>query len=334
MTENGVAKVLVVDDELELRQLLTDALSAEDMEVTSAATATEAMQVTERERVDFIVTDLRLPDCTGLDILDDLRKRNKDIPAVVITGYGDAETFSQASRRRPVELMTKPLDIDRLRSSIREELTKRDSSAKWRLRAQRMRRVAHKMNRQRKHATGKLETTCAELTGAYRALCGQMSFQEALLGYQRDLLAAGNNDDVFRTLFRLFVQRTGALFGVSLTCGDPGELRIVGRFGVPQPDSLKFCEMLTWPIVEAVMVDPQCVMMDLTEDQKLFDVSIRKYLTGVNVLAIPLKSPEGEPSGLVILYRKGEQPFTQTDEALAEAISSPTAMAIKRGYEV
>jgi len=333
MSGKRLANVLVVDDELELRELLTDALSAEDLEVTAAATAAEAIQLTKHSKVDFIVTDLRLGDSTGLDILDDLQRRKQNIPAVVITGYGDADTLSEASRRRPVELMTKPIDIDRLRSAIREELARSGGDfAKWRLRAQRMRQVAHKMRRQREHAAEKLRTTCTELTDAYRGLCEQMSFQELLLGYQHDLLSAANVDDVFRTLFRLFVQRSGSLFGVSLTGTGDGEFRIVGRFGVPQPDSLKFCEMLTWPIVEMVTVDPQCMTMDLTENRELFDESIRKYLTGVNVLTVPLRCVDGELSGLVVLYRKGEQPFTQDDVALSETISSPTGMALRKGH--
>ena len=70
--------------------------------------------------------------------------------------------------------------------------------------------------------------------------------------------------------------------------------------------------------------------MDLTEDSERFDESIQKYLVGVSVLAIPLIPSEGEMIGVVFLYRKGEQPFTETDIGLAELLASPSAIAIQR----
>lgn len=330
MSSTRIAKVLVVDDEPHCRQLLIDALSAADMQISAAASGAEALELASRQRIDFIVTDLQLTDGTGLDVLDELSERNQDIPSVIITGHGDRETFSEASRRHPVELMNKPLDLDRLREIIRRELARRRYCRRWRRRTQRIRRIAHKINRQRKFADHKLKTTCAELTDAYRALSEQMSFQEVMLGYQHEMIAAANDDDVFRSMFRAFVRRTGPLFGVSLACNSEAELRIVGRFGVPQPDGIRFCEMLTWPIVEAAMVDPQCMVMDLTEERDMFDESIRKYLAGVTVLTVPLIPSAGEMSGLAIFYRKGEQPFTDEDVAMAEAISVPTAVAILR----
>jgi len=330
MSTSHTARILVVDDETEVRRLLAEALADADVEVATAATAQEAIALADRYRIDFIVADMWLGDRSGLEVLDQLNNQPGDIPSIVITGYGSAEAFAEASRRRPIELMNKPLDVDRLRQAIRQELKRRGNRQRWRWRTQRMRRVAHKINRQRKFTADKLRSTCAELTQAYELLNGKMSFQEALIDYQQDLISAGDNDDVFRSLFRLFAGRSGPVFGISLVCGSDGELRIVGRFGVPQPDGLKFCELLAWPIVETVMLTPKCMVMDLTDDAHMFDKSIRRYLAGVNVLTLPLMRSAEEVSGLVIFYRKGEQPFTEADVALVETIANPTALAIKR----
>ena len=330
MSQYRTAHVLVVDDEPELRELLVDALSDGDMEISAAANGKEAIDLVTRGNIDFIVTDLCLPDCTGLDILDELSELHEEIPSVVITGHGDAKIFSEASRRRPVELMTKPLDVDRLRSAIREGLSRRANSSHLRLRTQRLRRVANRINRQRKTITRQLETTCAELTDAYRGLSGQLSIQKVLLSYQNELIAASSDDGVFRTLFRLFVQQSGAVFGISLICNASDELQIVGRFGVPQPDSLRFCQLLSRPLVSAVLAEGQAVLLDLSDQHDLFDQSIHRYLPGINALAAPLVDTTAEMAGLAILYRKGEQPFTEADLCLAESISAPTAVALGR----
>jgi len=330
MKEPNVARVLVVDDEPALRQVLIDALSGSDMVVTAAASGKEAIELARREKVDFVVADFRLGDCTGLDVLDELQSRYDDIPSVVITGYGDAETFSAASRRRPVELMTKPLDVDHLRRTIRNELARREAASQAKLRIQRLRRIARKINRQRKMAAKQLENTCAELADAYRSLSGQMSLQQALLDYQGELIGAKNDDDVFRTLFRLFVRRSGPVFGISLVCNADAELQLVGRFGVPQPDGLRFCQLLAKPIIAAVLANPQCLLMDATDQQELFDVSIRKYLAGVTIMAIPLIPSTAGMVGMAVFYRKGEQPFTEDDIELAASIALPTAVAVGR----
>ena len=330
MTDRPVTKILIVDDEPDLREMLVDGLSEADLEVRAVASGQEAIELVRNSRVDFLVTDLRLGDCTGLDVLDELHAQAGDVPAVVITGYGDATTLSEASRRRPVELMTKPLDVERLRSTIRQELHRRQIAGRWQRRARRLRRLARDVNRQRKAATDHLETTCADLTEAYRALSEQLGLQKLLLNYQRDLLAARDDDNVFRTLFRLFVRCSGPLFGVAMVCDADAVLQIIGRFGVPVPDTLKFCQAISSPLVEAVLTRPQCTLLDATDELDRFEESIRKYLVGVNILAVPLIPSAGEMIGLAILYRKGEQPFCDEDIVLAEAIALPTALAIQK----
>lgn len=330
MPTQTLARILVVDDEPAIREMLTDALGEGDFLVTAVSSGKEAIRLAGHSPIDFLVTDLRLGDCTGLDVLDEFRSRVGDVPAVVITAHGDVESFCDASRRRPVELMTKPLDIERLRSTIREELKRRKIDGRWQPRARRLRRLARYIDRRRKEAAKDLQTTCADLTAACQNLGEQLALQQQVLRYQHDLLSARNDDDVFRTLFRIFVQRSGGLFGIALVCDPIAQLKVIGRFGVPQPDSLKFCEALSAPITDAVLSNSQGMLMDATDRLDMFDESIRRYMVGVNILAIPLIPLEGEMIGLAILYRKGEQPFTGADVQLAELIATPSGVAIQR----
>ena len=145
-----------------------------------------------------------------------------------------------------------------------------------------------------------------------------------------DLLVAANDDDVFRSLFRLFVRRSGSVFGVAMVCDQGADLQIIGRFGVPKPDNTTFCQKIVAPIIERVLATPNCQLMDAWSEADLFDLEIREYLVGVSILAIPLLPMPGELIGLVVLYRKGEQPFTDEDVDLAEMVSAPTAVTVRR----
>jgi DNA-binding response OmpR family regulator len=323
--------VLVVDDEPQMRELLIDALRQEDLEVCSAASGQEALELASRRPVDLVVADIFLGDCSGLEVVGRLRSaRGADIPAIVITGRGDSRALSEASRIRPVELMTKPLDIDRLRKTVREELTRQADGRRRAGRTQRLRRLVRQMNRQRRQLRRELESSAADVEAAYRAQRQRLTCQQTLIEYQAHLLRAKNDDDVFKELFRAFVRRSGGLFGVAMVCNADAELRVVGRFGVPNPDPLSFCQHLAAPIVNMTLAEPRVMPFDAEEQRDLFDPAIRRYLIGVSLLTIPLLPGPGEMIGLVILYRKGEQPFTDEDIALAELIGQSTALAVER----
>jgi DNA-binding response OmpR family regulator len=331
MTMDRVANVLVVDDEPHLRELLVEVLSGDDIRVDSAASGREAIDLAGRKDVDLVVTDLVLGDCTGLDVIDRLRSSlGSELPAVVITGQGDAKNLSEASRRRPVELMTKPLDMEHLRETVRGELARRQQTFRLQRRYGRLRRLTRLINLERKRIHGKLRDTATELSSAYQSLSDQIASQTTLIDYQRDLLAARNDDDVFRSLFRLFVRRSGSVFGVAMVCDANAELQIVGRFGVPVPDNLGFCQHIIKPIQDMVLANPKCTLIDAGEQREMFDPAIQRYLVGLSVLVVPLIPCAGELIGLLVLYRKGEQPFIPADVTLAETIAPPTAVAVVR----
>jgi len=330
MASPGRARVLVVDDEPDLLALLVDALSAEDIEVASASSGRQAVDLARRQRPDLLVADLYLGDGTGLDVIDQLRTDEDDLPAVVITGGTDPAAFTEASRRRPVELMTKPLDIPRLRQTVRDELARQRGRRRARVRAQRLRRLARRRNIEHRTVHEQLDGTCANLVTAYRTLSSQFHVQEVVLEYQRDLLSARNDHDVFRTLFRMYVARSGPVHGVALVCDEEANLQIIGRFGVPQPDNPAFCQALAQPMIESLLSRPQSLLIDAGEEPEVFDEAVRPFLVGLSVLAVPLIPEAGELIGVLVLYRKGEQPFLERDVALANMVAYPTALAIRR----
>lgn len=331
MTNGLKAQVLVVDDDPGVREVLIDILSSPDIEITTASNGQEAVELAERHDIDLIVADLDLgDDCTGLDVIDQIRISDIDLPAVVITGNRDADDLSDASRCRPVELLTKPLDIDRLRAAVHSELSRRAGDRTRTERSARLRKLYRLANRQRKNVQQQLDTTCANLTAAYGNISSQMALQKVVMGFQNDLLAAKTDDDAFRALFRLYVKRSGSLNGAALVCDSNAQLNIIGRFGVPYPDSVKFCSALADPLVDAVLATPEVMLFDAGDTADMFHESIQRFLPGMSILLIPLIPAPGELIGMVVLYRKGEQPFTEHDVALAEMIATPTAVAVRR----
>ena len=323
-------RILVVDDEPAICQLLTEALRGDGLDVRSVTSGAEAIEEARKNRPDLVVTDLRLGDTNGLDVIDRLRDELGDLPAVIITGHGTPEILSEASRRRPVELLNKPLDLPRLQKVIHDELQRRSNQQRFLSRHHRLRRLARKLNHERRHAYEALCNTCDDLTVTCRSLQGHMDRQEALIRYQTELLGVAEKDDVFRQLFRVCVERTGTVFGAALISDGEGGVQLVGRFGVPVPDGVNFCRMLASALVPGMHERPEVTVIDAMDNLEMFPKELHGMLVGVNLLLIPLLGDDGQFIGAALLYRKGEQPFTDDDLALAEIIACPTAVAVDK----
>jgi DNA-binding NtrC family response regulator len=82
-----MARVLLVEDEANLRLLYRDELEIEGYEVSDVGTGADALKVLEYEKIDAVVLDLRLPDCYGLQLLNDMLSRRRDLPVIINTAY-------------------------------------------------------------------------------------------------------------------------------------------------------------------------------------------------------------------------------------------------------
>jgi DNA-binding NtrC family response regulator len=82
-----MARVLLVEDEANLRLLYRDELEMEGYEVNDVGTGADALKVLEYEKIDAVVLDLRLPDVYGLQLLSDMLSRRRDLPVIINTAY-------------------------------------------------------------------------------------------------------------------------------------------------------------------------------------------------------------------------------------------------------
>ncbi|SEL66223.1 two-component system, NtrC family, response regulator GlrR [Stigmatella aurantiaca] len=101
-------RVLVVDDDLELCELISLRLEAQGMEVASVPTGQQALERVEAGKVDAMVLDLRLGDVDGLEVLAQARERIPELPVVILTAHGTIETAVEAMRRGAYGFLTKP----------------------------------------------------------------------------------------------------------------------------------------------------------------------------------------------------------------------------------
>jgi DNA-binding NtrC family response regulator len=114
--------ILVVEDEAKMRRLLELQLGEEGYVVHGAADAEIGLQVLNREKIDLIVTDLRLPGMSGLEFLQAVKRANAALPVVVTTAYGSVESAVEAMKIGASDYVTKPFSLAELVLVIRKEL--------------------------------------------------------------------------------------------------------------------------------------------------------------------------------------------------------------------
>lgn len=107
-------KVLVIDDEKNLARSISFSLKPEGMEVIAAYTGNDGLDMTKKEQPDVILLDLKLPDQTGLDVLQKLLEMKLDIPTIMISAHGDTRAAVQAIKLGAVDYLTKPFELDEL----------------------------------------------------------------------------------------------------------------------------------------------------------------------------------------------------------------------------
>jgi two-component system, NtrC family, C4-dicarboxylate transport response regulator DctD len=117
--------VIVVDDEAAIREAVQQWLELSGFSVQSCATAQAALALVDRDYPGIVISDVRMPGTDGLQLLDSVLERDRDLPVILITGHGDVPMAVQALRQGAYDFIEKPFTPERLLDSVRRALDKR-----------------------------------------------------------------------------------------------------------------------------------------------------------------------------------------------------------------
>ena len=124
-TDRRPPRILVVDDERSMREMLQIVLRREGYEVLLAENGRAAIELLEREPVDILISDIKMPDLSGVDVLRAAKKIDQDILGIMITAFASTETAVEAMRLGACDYLSKPFDIDLLKMKVREKIENR-----------------------------------------------------------------------------------------------------------------------------------------------------------------------------------------------------------------
>lgn len=119
----GSPRVLVVDDDAEMRALLLDVLGRDGYEVVEARDGAEAIVALRAGEFDVILMDKNMPGPSGLDLLPGLRRTCPRSRIIMMTAFGDVPSYVEAAERGAVAYLFKPFRMEEMRETIRKALT-------------------------------------------------------------------------------------------------------------------------------------------------------------------------------------------------------------------
>ncbi len=118
--------ILVVDDELLIRDLLYDFFQDQGWDIAVAESGEQALEILQEKKVDVLLTDLRMPAMDGMALTGQVRKSFPGIPVVIMTGYPSVESAVSALRNKVADYITKPFNVNELYKRVESHLLRED----------------------------------------------------------------------------------------------------------------------------------------------------------------------------------------------------------------
>lgn len=116
-------RILVVDDELDMLMLLRMIIEDNtDYEVETTNNPSEALKMVMENDYDLVISDLKMPGMDGLELFDEVKEMDPDLPLIIITAYGSLETSAEAIKKGVADFITKPFRKDSILFTINRVL--------------------------------------------------------------------------------------------------------------------------------------------------------------------------------------------------------------------
>jgi putative nucleotidyltransferase with HDIG domain len=297
--------VLFVDDEPNILKALQRLLRHESINVLTASRPREALELLERSPVQVVVTDQRMPEMSGVDLLSAVRERHPDVVRMMLTGFTEIDVAVEAINRGEIyRLITKPWNDDELRATIRQAFEQAD-----------LKQEIRRLNQVTREQNFKLQDMNRNLEGKVRERTKQLAEKhlELRTAYVQTIRALTEAVDAKDTYTRGHSERVGIYASkIAREMGFAkqfiervyiaGLLHDVGKIGIrdaviTKPDRLtpeEYDEIKRHPEIGARILEPVDFLSDIApcvrHHHEWFDGSSRGYPDGLRGDMIPLPS--------------------------------------------
>jgi len=115
-------KILVADDEANIRLLFDELLSNEGYQVTAVGSGREALRKMIKDKYDLLITDIKMPDINGLELLERIRELGQGLPVIICTSFKHLQDDYTVATAGVFDYLTKPVNLEELKKKVRAAL--------------------------------------------------------------------------------------------------------------------------------------------------------------------------------------------------------------------
>jgi signal transduction histidine kinase/FixJ family two-component response regulator/putative methionine-R-sulfoxide reductase with GAF domain len=282
-------RIVIIDDEKRMCDSLSALLSQSGYEVRTFQNPLEALDRINSEEVDLVVTDIKMPRMSGLDILQKVHEKDELLPVILMTAYATLSSAVEAVSKGAYDYLLKPIEFTQFELAIKRALDKRNSD-----------RFRHRIVDDLKQSNEKLKRHVAELNALYEA--------------GTSIGSAGNPKELLRKIVELAAKVTEAKVGSVMLLDDAGEyLTIEAAIGLT--DEIIATTKLPLGSSIAGLVAQQGVPMiidDVENDERFQRMNKERY-GAASLLSVPLRI-QNKVLGVVNMANKKDGGIFSADD--------------------
>ncbi len=305
---NNLGKILVIDDEERMCQSLVSILKDLGYQAKAVTQAQQALKEIEKNNYDLIVSDIKMPELDGFDILKLAKRLNQDALVIFMTAYASLESAIQAINLGAYDYLTKPLDFVDFRLTIQRALAKREVDQSQNLLLEEL-----------KDKNLELKRKVSELNALYQT--GKSLSSTADL---KQLL-----NQIISLATKVIGAKTGSVMLINL---ERQELYISAAIGL-EAEVIQNTRLKMGTSIAGYVAEKKTPLMipDVEKDLRFKRINKQKYETK-SLLSVPLKI-KNKILGVINLNNKIDAaPFTTSDLKLLTTFASQAAVAIESAY--
>ena len=319
-------RILVVDDEPNLVELVGDIGKDMGCRVVSAGDLAEARRIMADQQIDLLVADMNLPDGDGISLLPTLRKDQPNAAAIVITGAPSVENAIGAIRGGAVDFIKKPFTAKQLSSQMRAALDRQAAMAKQEKRIEKLRVAVRRLNEARRTIGKKVDLLCNDLVTAYGELSRQFDGVRNQEGFRKTCAAAKDLEQLLCHAMDWLLREMGYANVAVWLADEEGDFQLGGyrkhtRGGGPPVTNARKEAIVPLATKDGFvrLTDADLVDVLTPAEQKLFK--------GQDILASNC-TYLGDSLAAVVFFRDERSPFSDDDVELLKTVAPVFAVAL------
>ncbi|SYZ72794.1 Multi-sensor hybrid histidine kinase [Candidatus Zixiibacteriota bacterium] len=297
-------RILVIDDESRMCHSLEQLLSSGGYEVTTTQSGRDGIKKIQSERFDLILTDIKMPEVSGMDILRTAREVDPELIIILMTGYASLETALEAIKNGAFEYLLKPVEFTQLEISVRRGLEKRAASL-----------YNKRLLEDLKEANHNLNNRLLEINALYEA--------------GKSLGSALNHKDLLHKIVTLAAGVTQAEIGSVMLINESGEyMTIEASIGLDR----SLAETVQLPVGSSIagyvaQSGKPLIIDDVEKDDRFQRINKERY-SSASLLCAPLVITNRTLGVINMANKKEGEKFNEHDLKLLTTFAAQAAVAI------